>query len=218
MKWTLRRQDKLLGYSDIAGTLFLELHRSQAVLPVNVWIYCDAFPLTLPHLLHYILPSLSALDISFYVTQCVFDWLALNCCDSLNGLNCVWASRQTNTFVKFMQFSKTLNCKYCKIILFVALTLCCASNLTAVCISQKTDKSYLKKSYKEYSVSDISRSVYVAIMWKCLSRWFICIVIIISLRSPQLICDGLEPLTSRPKALGRVFPTFACGPKGQYVS
>ena len=138
--------------------------------------------------------------------------------DRLNRVNCVWASRQTNKFVKFMQFSKTLNCKYCKIILFVALTLCCASNLTAVCISQKTDKSYLKKSYKEYSVSDISRSVYVAIMWKCLSRWFICIVIIISLRSPQLICDGLEPLTSRPTALGRVFPTFACGPKSQYVS
>ena len=179
---TVRRQDNLLGYSDIAGTLSLKLHCSQAVLPVNVWIYCDAFPQTLPHLLHSILPLLSALGISFDVIQYIFDCLAL-LVDSLNDLNYVWASRQTNILkvVIFLQFFNTLNRKYCKILLFISLTTSCESNLTAVCISQKTDKSCSKKSYKEYSASDISWSVYVA-MWNCLSRWFICIVMMISLK------------------------------------
>ena len=183
-----------------------------------LWCFSSDFPPSL----HSILPSLSALDISFDVTQCIFDCLMSSLemlVDSLNGLNCVSASKQTNTFkvVNFLQFFKTLqvqilqNFTLCfNIILWEQLD--CRVHLP------ENRQVIFKKSYKEYSVSDISRSVYVAIMWKCLSRWFICIVIIISLRSPQLICDGLEPLTSRPTALGRVFPTFACGPKGQYVS
>ena len=99
--------------------------------------------------------------------------------DSLRNLKSVFSSEDN---FSIQNFFNTLNCK----VFYSLHPLSRETNLTAVFISRKENKSCWKKSYTKYLVSDISRSVYVA-MWNCLSRWFSCIVVIISIRNQSLI-------------------------------